>query len=387
MLTTTRQQLLKDILSQPTAPFREVHVLRCVSAHLQRAGVPCCEDPIGNLLVGVDSRAAYRRLLRERSEQPVRLFIAHMDHPGFQGVRWLDEKRLAVKWLGGSPIKHLAGAGVWLSDGENMREEGCLRKVKLLKQGRAMDSAVVQLKGKRASGQPARQLFGGLQFRAPYWRSGKRIYARAVDDLAGVFVIVSTAIDLFKRGKASHPPFLGLLTRAEEVGFVGAVRHFDLGWLDERRRPLVCVSLEASRTLPGARIGKGPVVRLGDRCTTFDPGGMRLLSDLAERLLPGRHQRRIMDGGACEATAATAWGIPTIGLTLPLGNYHNQCFDGGMDCLKAQGPAPEFVHCDDIDGLLRLCRGLMRPGLAWQAPWAGTQARLRKNAQRLKGYT
>ena len=387
MLTTTRQQLLKDILSQPTAPFREVHVLRCVTAHLQRAGVPCFEDPAGNLIVGVDSRAAYRRLLRERSEQPVRLFIAHMDHPGFHGVRWLDEMRLAVKWLGGSPVKHVAGAGVWLSDGERVLGEGRLRKVKLLKQGWAMDRAVVQFSRELACHLPARQLFGGLQFRAPYWRSGKRIYARAVDDLAGVFAIVSTAIDLFKRGKASRPPFLGLLTRAEEVGFVGAVRHFDLGWLDERRRPLVCVSLEASRTLPGARIGKGPVVRLGDRRTTFDPGGLRLLSDLAQRLLPDRHQRRIMDGGSCEATAATAWGIPTIGLTLPLGNYHNQCFDGGMDCPKAQGPAPEFVHCDDVDGLLRLCRGLMRPGLVWHAPWAETQARLRKNTQRFKGYT
>ncbi len=387
MLTTTRQQLLKDILSQPTAPFREVHVLRCVTTHLQHAGVPCFEDPAGNLIVGVGSRAAYRRLLRERSEQPVRLFIAHMDHPGFHGVRWLDEKRLAVKWLGGSPVKHVAGAEVWLSDGERVLGEGRLRKVKLLKQGWAMDSAVVQFNSELARHLPARQLFGGLQFRSPYWRSGKRIYARAVDDLAGVFAIVSTAIDLFKRGKASRPPFLGLLTRAEEVGFVGAVRHFDLGWLDERRRPLVCVSLEASRTRPGARIGKGPVVRLGDRRTTFDPGGLRLLSDLAERLLPDRHQRRIMDGGSCEATAATAWGIPTIGLTLPLGNYHNQGFDGGMDCPKAQGPAPEFVHGDDIGGLLRLCRGLMRPGLAWQAPWAGTQARLRKNTRRFKGYT
>ncbi len=388
MLTAFRQHLLKDILSLPTAPFHEVHVLRCVTARLQDAGVPFFEDPAGNLIVGVDSRAAYGRLLREKSGQPVRLFIAHMDHPGFHAVRWLDEKRLAVKWLGGSPVRHLAGARVWLSDGEEgLLTEGRLRKIKLLKQGWAMDTAEVYLPQRLTPRPPARRLFGGLQFRAPYWRSGKRIYARAVDDLAGVFAIVATAIDLFRRGKTGAPPFLGLLTRAEEVGFVGAVRHFDLGWLAQRSRPLVCVSLEASRTLPGARIGKGPVVRLGDRRTTFDPGGLRLLSDLAERLLPGRHQRRIMDGGACEATAATAWGIPTIGLTLPLGNYHNQGFDGGMDCPRAQGPAPEFVHADDVDGLLRLCRGLMRPNLDWQTPWAATQARLRKNTQRFKRYT
>jgi len=27
------------------------------------------------------------------------------------------------------------------------------------------------------------------------------------------------------------------------------------------------------------------------------------------------------------------------------------------------------VHLDDIDGLLRLCRALLRPGLPWHAPW------------------
>ncbi len=384
MLTAPRQQLLKDILSQPTAPFREMHVLHCVTAHLLRAGVPFFEDPAGNVVVGVDSQAAYRRLLRVKSEQPVRLFVAHMDHPGFHGVRWLDNKRLAVKWLGGSPVKHVAGARAWLSDGDVARGEGQLRKVKLMKQGWAMQTAELHLAHALTPRPLARQLFGGLQFRTPYWRSGKRIYARAVDDLAGVFAIISTAIDLFKRRDKDAPPFIGLLTRAEEVGFVGAVRHFDLGWLDARRRPLVCVSLEASRTLPGARIGKGPVVRLGDRRTTFDPGGMRVLSDLAEKLLPGRHQRRIMDGGSCEATAATAWGIPTIGLTLPLGNYHNQCFDGGMDCPTAQGPAPEFVHCDDVDGLLRLCRGLMRANLNWGEPWEDTRRRLRKNSSQFK---
>ena len=385
MLTTTRQQLLKDILSQPTAPFREVHVLRCVTAHLQAAGVPFFEDPAGNLIVGVDSRAAYRRLLRERSEQPVRLFVAHMDHPGFHGVRWLDERRLAVKWHGGSPVKYLAGAEVWLSDGEALLGEGRLHKVRLLKQGWAMNTAELQLDQALSPRPAARRLFGGFRFRAPYWRSGKRIYARAVDDLAGVFAIVSTAMDLFRRHKAGGaPPFLGLLTRAEEVGFVGAVRHFELGWLEARRRPLVCVSLEASRNLPGARIGKGIIVRLGDRRTVFDPDGSQLLSMLAEKTLPGRHQRRIMDGGACEATAATAWGIPTIAMTLPLGNYHNQCFDGGMDCARPHGPAPEFVHADDVDGLLQMCRALMRSNLPWQSPWATTQRRLRRNSQRYR---
>lgn len=384
MLNPARLSLLKDILSQPTAPFREGHVARCVTAHLERNNVPFFEDPTGNLVVGVKSPTEYKRCLRGKHDEPVRVFIAHMDHPGFHGMRWLDERRLAVQWLGGSPVKHVNGAQVWLADGAGTSAEGRLAKVTVVKGGWAIDKAEVHFPASGAAPRAiaAKKLYGGFTFRAPCWISGKRVYARAVDDLMGVFTIVSTAIDLFRGRRAAEVPFIGLLTRGEEVGFVGAVRHFELGWLASARRPVVCVSLEASRNLPGAVMGKGPIVRLGDRRTTFDPGALRVLTDLAEKLLPGRHQRRVMDGGACEATAATAWGYPTIGLTLPLGNYHNQGLDGGADCPKPEGPAPEFVRLDDVDGMLALVAGLMTQGLPWKNPWAATRARLLENANR-----
>lgn len=386
LLTPPRLALLREILAQPTAPFREMHVTRCVEAHLERARVPFFHDPAGNIVLGVDSATAYRRRLRERADEPLRLFIAHMDHPGFHGTRWLDERHLAIRWLGGSPVKHMHRAQVWLGDEHGRLGEGRLAEVRRHPQGWAIETAVLRLEQPLVPRPAAGTLFGGLAFRAPCWTRGRRLYAHAADDLAGVFAIVSTAIDQYRRRRAETSPFLALLTRGEEVGFVGAVRHLELGWLAARRRTVVAVSLEASRNLPGARLGKGPVVRLGDRRTVFDADGLQVLSNLAERLLPGRHQRRIMDGGSCEATATTAWGLPTIGLTLPLGNYHNQGLDGGMDCPRADGPAPEFVHLDDIDGLLRLCRGLLRRGLPWKDPWGGLRGRLARNSRRYPGH-
>lgn len=393
MLTAKRLELLKDILRQPAAPFREQHVSRCVTAHLAQAGVPHFIDPVGNLVVGVASEVAYRRLLNKRTtakDEPVRVFIAHMDHPGFHGLKWLGPNRLAVKWHGGSPLKHLTGARLWLANDEaeitGTTVQASLAKPKLLAKGWAMDTAEVRFTtadgiplAERFVGRRAKGLFGSFAFRAHCWISGQRLYTRAADDLVGVFAIVSTAIDLHRRNPDA--PFIGLLTRAEEVGFVGAVQHFELGWLNAAKRPVLCVSLEASRTLPGAHVGKGPVVRLGDRRTTFESGALQVLSDLAQKVLPNAHQRRLMDGGACEATAATAWGLPTVGITLPLGNYHNQGFEGGMDCLKAEGPAPEFVHLRDIAGELTLCKALMAPGLAWADPWQKTRERLLKNGR------
>ncbi len=371
--------LLLDLLAQPTAPFREEHVIACVGRVLEQANIPFFADPVGNLVIGAASKADYLRRIREKSTEPLRVFIAHMDHPGFHGVEWLSPRRLKVLWLGGAPVKHLAGAAVWLADSHGWAGSGALRNVALVASKRTIHSAEVVLD--TPLDKPANSLYGGFQFRAPVWRRGKKIYTKAADDLVGVFAIVATALALFGAAKrrASPIPFIGLLTRAEEVGFVGVVGHFELGWLDAKRRPIVCVSLEASRTLPGAIVGKGPVVRLGDRRTVFNPDALKVLADLAEHVLPGKHQRRVMDGGACEATAATAYGFPAIGISVPLGNYHNQGFEGGPDCAHAAGPAPEFVHLDDIAGELVLCRALMQPNLPWGDAWHKQRLALRKN--------
>lgn len=367
---------LTTLLACPTAPFREKAVAAVVGAWLTRAKVPFFHDPAGNLVVGVSSRAGYLRLIRQRSREPLRLFIAHMDHPGFHGRRWLSNKRLEIEWHGGSPVKRLTGAPVWLARGDCYVAQGCLANIRLSAKRSALHRAEIVIEKSNWPERPAAEtLFGAFRFRAPVWRAGKRLNTKAADDLVGVFTVVQTAMKLFA-GKR-RAPFIGLLTRAEEVGFVGAIEHFELGWLDTAHRPVVCVSLETSRALPGAHIGKGPVVRLGDRRTVFDAGHLQVLTELAQRALPGKHQRRIMDGGTCEATAATAWGFPAIGLSVPLGNYHNIDDDTGA-------PAPEYVHLDDVEGMLRLCRALMTPGLAWGNAWNSTRRALRTRTRRYR---
>lgn len=382
-------RFLTELLSQPTAPFREEHVLALVERALVRARVPAFLDPVGNLVIGVDSPSAYRSLLRQRSKEPIRLFIAHMDHPGFHGTRWLSPIRLAVKWYGGSPVKHLAGSPVWLADASGYIADGTLAQPRLLPTGHAIDTAEVRLRQPLPQLQKANSLYGGFRFRAPVWRRDQRIYTKAADDLVGVFAIVSLAESLYGAARPPRQPFLGLLTRGEEVGFVGAIAHFDLGWLEDRRRPLVAVSLETSRALPNALIGHGPVVRLGDRRTVFNANPLRVLSDIATRVLPGRHQKRVMDGGTCEATAAISWGLPAIGISVPLGNYHNEHFTGvsgsaGKRSQRPGGPAPEYVDLGDIDGLLKLCQGLLEPGLDWADPWRQQRERLRHQLRRYR---
>ncbi|MBU6375569.1 MAG: hypothetical protein KGQ59_06200 [Bdellovibrionales bacterium] len=390
--------LLENLLSTPTAPFREDQVRAVVEDTLIDAGVPFFEDHYGNVVIGAKSPADYRKALSKKSKEPVRVFIAHMDHPGFHGLEWLSPTELRVQWHGGSPVQHLDGAKVWVSvDGfHGYADSGALKEVKIAEHGRAIAQAVVQFDESSVYSHFASKpqaIFGGFQFRSPCFQENDCYYTKAADDLVGCFAILSMARELYGKKKKSSPAprVFGLLTRAEEVGFIGAIEHFEKGWYKNAKSPVIAVSLETSRTLPGADIGKGPVVRLGDRKTVFHPDYLQVLSGIAAKHLPNtadqtRHQRRIMDGGSCEATAATAYGIPAIGISVPLGNYHNQGLEGGPDCAGKDGPAPEFVHRSDVEGLLTLVRGVAAPKLNWSSPWEAVRQSFQKSLRTYRRY-
>jgi putative aminopeptidase FrvX len=140
-----------------------------------------------------------------------------------------------------------------------------------------------------------------------------------------------------------------VLTRAEEIGLVGATLVAQAGILP---RDAVVVSLECSKALPGAEIGKGPVIRVGDARQSFDPRGEALLLAGRDELMRrravgpdgpgGAVQRQLMTGGSCEASAFQAYGYITTGVVLPLGNYHNADANGRA--------AAEHIHIHDVLG-------------------------------------
>jgi endoglucanase len=144
----------------------------------------------------------------------------------------------------------------------------------------------------------------------------------------------------------------GLFTRAEEVGLLGAVQAIQLGTVP---RDAIVLSLETSKALPDAPQGAGVIVRVGDRASIFDPAVTAAVTAVATEA-GVRHQRRLMDGGTCEATAFCAAGYRSSGLALPLGNYHNADDDG-------LGVKAENVHEEDFAAELDLLTALARTPL------------------------
>ena len=298
--------IARSILAQPTAPFHEDAVRAEILMQLaQCPNVTAALDDFGNVI------ACYRR----GAGAARYAFAAHMDHPGFVGG----------EFLGGVPEEYR-------ETNPPVRDFGAFAMWDL----------------------PAFELCDG------------RIFSRACDDLIGCTAIAALFHELEKAG--AEACVYGLFTRAEEVGFVGAIRLAQSGLVPQS---LTVVSLETSSEKGGpVKMGAGVIVRVGDRTSIFDDAATASLMDAAKRAdIPV--QRCLMSGGTCEATAYQLYGYRSAALCVALGNYHN--------CGPETQIASEFVSVDDVAGMVRLMVAAVSAPVAAN-PHAALRARLEAGA-------
>jgi putative aminopeptidase FrvX len=321
-------EVLRQVAEIPTAPFHEEAVARYLAAKLQACGLTVRQDRFGNLL------ARYRRGPGARSVA----LVAHMDHPGLVTSR-VAGREVTAEVLGGVQPGVLAvGTPVRFYNGVGGHSGTVTAYLPASAERRATVRADV-------AGPVSVDSFGTLDIPALDERQGV-LTLRAADDLAQCACLLLVAEGLATMTAPVDVTFV--LTRVEEIGLVGATLVAQAGLLP---RDAIVVSLECSRALPGAEIGKGPVIRVGDARQSFDPRGEALLlaaRDELRRRAAGSEgpevavQRQLMSGGSCEASAFQAYGYITTGLVLPLGNYHNAGADGHS--------APEVIHLLDLLG-------------------------------------
>jgi endoglucanase len=323
----TAEKWLTELTHLPTASGLENEVMSWVGAWVgRRSDLKLTRDTGGNLLITQKGR---------KTRAPV-LAVAHMDHPAFI-VTEVRGREALFEFRGGVRPEYFQDAAVVFVTGE-------------AKSGRVTSyqpdtrTGVIRVNGSvpRAT-DIARWRFSPRKPRLGH------LLAPACDDLAGCAAALA-ALDR-ARGDAELRHLGVLLTRAEELGFVGALHAAKTGSIPSDARLL---SIEASRASADAPIGDGPVIRVGDAATVFDQELTNLVSRAAaKRGL--RHQRRLMSGGSCEATAFGAYDYRATGLCLPLGSYHNM---GNLDEVEAgtgQGrPLMEEISLEDFHGLVDL---------------------------------
>ena len=123
-------------------------------------------------------------------------------------------------------------------------------------------------------------------------------------------------------------------------------------------------------------MGKGPIIRVGDRISIFDgPATAQLLAAAEREEIPV--QRCLLDGGACEATAYQLYGYKCAAASLALGNYHNVTPEGGI--------GPEFVAIADFVGMVRLCLATITSGRK-QDPTRTLKRKLEMNAASFRQF-
>jgi endoglucanase len=355
--------VLARLAAPPAAPFHEQRVAREIVALSAAAGLSWEADRYGNLLV-------WHRGAAGGAPRPI-AFGAHMDHPGLEVVQ---TSPLLGRLLGGVP-RHYFDRPV---------------PVRLIHAERGADETPGRITGHRerggvtelsleAEGPLPPGSFGVFDV-GPFRESDGRLHLRAADDLAGCAAILSTLARCARMGLPVD--VCGVFTRCEEVGLVGATLVARQGLLPPQT---LVVSLEASRELPGALMGGGPVIRVGDAAMAFHPHGEAVLRRARARLLeddPERErpvQRQLMSGGTCEATAYALAGYVTSGVAFPLGNYHNAGPDGVI--------AAECIHRRDLETgteLLVAAAGCVAAGEVAEPAAARRAARADAAAPRLE---
>ncbi len=331
-------QELAALTSIPTAAGHEDRVIAWIRDWVSRRdGLRLKEDQAGNLLISPTHR---------RHRAPI-VVVAHMDHPGFV-VDEVDGRRVSAWFRGGVLDAYFEGARVEFFTASGSAHRG---RVSEWDRDTRLAGVLLDRAGPLGPGDIGRWFF-------PARTTGVRgdlLRAPACDDLAGVAAALVAIDAALADPKLAHMSLL--LTRAEEVGFLGAIAACKLGSVPAGAR---VVSVETSRALPGIPIGGGPVVRVGDASTVFDSALTNAIASIAAN--SGRPvQRKLMDGGSCEATAFGAYGFTAAGLALPLGNYHNmKDIDGVRSGAVDARLAPEEISQSDFDGLVALLLDVAR---------------------------
>lgn len=327
-------RILTELCSLPTAPFMEQHIVDYVERFVERRRrLKLSRDRFGNLLLVLPGRTKKR-------QQPRLVFTAHMDHPGFIAREMNADGLLEADFFGGVQIDYFKGAKVRFFDGRR-EVRGVVQSVTKRAEGRDPMRARIKIGGMVAPGSIGMWDIGAGRVR------GKRFLSRVCDDLAGAAAALAMLDVLVKDPPTSTVAVL--LTRAEEVGFIGAIaaaKHPRLLRKSDR-----LIAIECSSEQPYAPQGKGVIIRVGDRASVFHSGLTYFLSQQAEALAKEdkrfQYQRALMPGGVCEATAYDAYGFTAAAVCVALGNYHN------MD-KRRKRIAPEYVSVADWQNMVKL---------------------------------
>jgi endoglucanase len=359
----THHRWLTELTAIPTAAGHEHRVVDWITRwSAERPDLTLTRDPVGNLVLA--PRTPW-------SDEPPIYITAHLDHPAFVVERAIAPATLELAFRGGVMDDYFPGARVAIHSSDALP-----LLTTITEKIEAPDSHFKHFHADldAPSDAPRPGDVGVWDLPAPEIIDGQ-LHTNACDDLAAVAAALATCDELLRLAGAGEPVqnVRILFTLAEEVGFVGAIGACRNATMPADSR---VIALENSRSFDDSPIGGGPIVRVGDRMSVFSPTLTGAIAKRAEEIAGGpaqptaqqknadrpkwRWQRKLMAGGACEATVFTAFGYEATCLCLPLGNYHNMADLTAVQAGTNTTPprvGREHIALADFDGLVDLLIG------------------------------
>ena len=268
--------ILEKLGGAPATSFYEGPVEKVIESTLTTLGIPYHKDEFGNIVAKLHSHATDQN---NPEATPAIAFVAHMDHPGFEIVSAGDGTLAAVALGGLPPGGYQPGLALEIILPDNTRIPSYISTANPDER-----KANIHLPEKGDVPVPCPAVFDLIDFCI----DEDLIRMRALDDLAGCGSILSS-LEILK-DESIPTDVYGVFTRAEEVGLIGARLMAQAMTL-----PIdtFVVSLESSRTLPGAEMGEGPVIRVGDAGLTFNTEAETVLHKAKECLQASPNQMKI----------------------------------------------------------------------------------------------
>ncbi len=320
--------LAKDILSHPTAPYREHRIRQYIIDFCKMRKIKVKQDDVGNLVVTYGSHY----------KNTVFAFAAHMDHPGFIIEKDSVRKRTTALFYGGVAEKFFKHSTVKIFTQNGPVKAKVTRTLFDLK--KRLKKVWLKQDGDVQQGDIGMWDLPACQIR------GDRLYSRACDDLVGCISILVLLDELTRR--KIRKKVQAVFSVAEEGGLHGA-KHLCLTKKIPKRTNIIAI--ETSSVVPAVKMGDGVVIRVGDRSSLFTPALTGFLLDAAKRAQSidkaFKYQRKLMDAGVCESTVYNRFGYTNAAVCIPLGNYHNQN-------QRTQKIASEYVSIDDLENMVKL---------------------------------
>lgn len=368
---------LRDLTATPTAAGKEDRVFAFIDTWLEgRGGLVRKSDEHGNIEIALDPDLPSGTAPALPDQPPV-YFTAHMDHPAFVVERVIAPGTLELAFRGGVMPDYFNDARVKVYASDGKAYAGTLSG--LGDQTDPFKSYLCDLDAETEAphvGDIATWALPEAEI-LPHDHDGRPVeggclHTNACDDLAALAAALS-AIDELRLARAKGEAVLDarvLLTRAEEIGFIGAIGASRDMFMPPQAR---IIALETSRSFHhDSPIGGGPIVRVGDRVSTFSPSLTASVAKVAEDIAGGsahflavekdkklnwRWQRKLMPGGACEASVYCAFGYEATCVCLPLGNYHNMADLDAVQAGTNETPPKvgrEVIAISDYDGMVDL---------------------------------